>query len=70
LDFSVGTRTFATKMREHNVTIDFAAINLRAPFNEMMAFFDNTLDLIHIGGIPYAWINFQLLDLFVFDWDR
>uniref|UniRef100_A0A6V7QUU8 Methyltransferase type 11 domain-containing protein n=1 Tax=Ananas comosus var. bracteatus TaxID=296719 RepID=A0A6V7QUU8_ANACO len=63
LDFSVGTGTFAARMREFNVTIVSATINLGAPFNEMIAlrglvpiyltinqrlpFFDNTLDIIH-----------------------
>ncbi|GLJ46161.1 hypothetical protein SUGI_0972430 [Cryptomeria japonica] len=86
LDFSVGTGTFAARMREHNVTIVSAAINLGAPFNEMIAlrglvplyitinqrlpFFDNTLDLIHTGGLLDAWIDLQLLDFIIFDWDR
>ncbi|KAL4562660.1 hypothetical protein LXL04_026688 [Taraxacum kok-saghyz] len=63
LDFSIGTGTFAARMRDQNVTIVSAIINLGAPFSEMIAlrglvpiyvtinqrlpFFDNTLDLIH-----------------------
>ncbi|KAL0379457.1 UNVERIFIED_CONTAM: hypothetical protein Sangu_0010000 [Sesamum angustifolium] len=59
LDFSVGTGTFAARMREHNVTVVSATVNLGAPFSEMIAlrgliplfltinqrlpFFDNTL---------------------------
>lgn len=86
LDFSVGVGTFAARMREHNVTIVSAAVNLGAPFCEMIAlrglvplyvtinqrlpFFDNTLDLIHTGGLLDAWIDLQLLDFIVFDWDR
>lgn len=37
LDFSVGTGTFAARLREFNVTIVSAAMNLGAPFNEMIA---------------------------------
>eukprot|EP01018_Ginkgo_biloba_P018306 Gb_24106 [translate_table: standard] len=86
LDFSVGIGTFAARMREHNVTIVSATINLGAPFNEMIAlrglvplyisinqrlpFFDNTLDLIHTGGFLDGWIDLQLLDFIIFDWDR
>ncbi|KAK4769311.1 hypothetical protein SAY86_027461 [Trapa natans] len=63
LDFSIGTGTFAARMREFDVTIVSATINLGAPFSETIAlrglvplylsinqrlpFFDNTLDLIH-----------------------
>lgn len=63
LDFSPTTGTFAAIMREKNVTIASATLNLEAPFNEVIAlrgllplyisvgtslpFFDNTLDIIH-----------------------
>ncbi|XP_073152404.1 probable methyltransferase At1g29790 [Henckelia pumila] len=67
LDFSVGTGTFAARMREEDVTIVSIAMNLGAPFNEMIAlrgliplyvslnqrlpFFDNTMDLIHTNRV-------------------
>lgn len=85
-DFSVGTGTFAARMREFNVTIVSATINLGAPFNEMIAlrglvplyltinqrlpFFDNTLDLIHTTRFLDGWIDFVLLDFVLYDWDR
>ncbi|KAI4355127.1 hypothetical protein L6164_003930 [Bauhinia variegata] len=86
LDFSVGTGTFAARMREFNVTIVSATINLGAPFNEMIAlrglvplyltinqrlpFFDNTLDLIHTTRFLDGWIDLVLLDFVLYDWDR
>ncbi|CAI0470214.1 unnamed protein product [Linum tenue] len=86
LDFSVGTGTFAARMREFNVTIATGTINLGAPFNEMIAlrgllpiylsinqrlpFFDNTLDLIHTTRFLDGWIDFVLLDFILYDWDR
>lgn len=86
LDFSVGTGTFAARMREYDVTIVSAMINLGAPFNEMIAlrgllplyltinqrlpFFDNTLDIIHTTRILDGWIDFMLLDFVLYDWDR
>lgn len=86
LDFSVGTGTFAARMREFNVTIVTATMNLGAPFNEMIAlrglvplyitinqrlpFFDNTLDLIHTARFLDSWIDLQFLDFVIFDWDR
>lgn len=86
LDFSVGTGTFAARMREFNVTIVSATINLGAPFSEMIAlrglvplyltinqrlpFFDNTLDLIHTTRFLDGWIDFVLLDFVLYDWDR
>ncbi|XP_071937325.1 probable methyltransferase At1g29790 [Coffea arabica] len=86
LDFSVGTGTFAARVREFNVTIVSATINLGAPFNEMIAlrgliplyltinqrlpFFDNTLDLIHTTMFLDGWIDFVLLDFVLHDWDR
>ncbi|XP_043706644.1 probable methyltransferase At1g29790 [Telopea speciosissima] len=86
LDFSIGTGTFAARMREFNVTIVSATINLGAPFNEMIAlrgliplyltinqrlpFFDNTLDLIHTTRFLDGWIDFLLLDFVLYDWDR
>eukprot|EP00257_Ricinus_communis_P022294 XP_015581978.1 uncharacterized protein LOC8260255 [Ricinus communis] len=63
LDFSPTTGTFAALMKERNVTIASATLNLGAPFNEVIAlrgllplylsigsrlpFFDNTLDIVH-----------------------
>ncbi|KAL1546028.1 putative methyltransferase At1g29790 [Salvia divinorum] len=86
LDFGVGTGTFAARMREQNVTIVSTALNLGAPFNEMIAlrgliplyvtlnqrlpFFDNTMDIIHSTGFMDGWIDLQLLDFILFDWDR
>ncbi|OMP11735.1 hypothetical protein CCACVL1_00306, partial [Corchorus capsularis] len=37
LDYGVGTGTFAARMREQNVTIVSTALNLGAPFNEIIA---------------------------------
>ncbi|KAG5100868.1 hypothetical protein JHK82_045920 [Glycine max] len=86
LDFSVGTGTFAARMREFNVTIVSATINFGAPFNEMIAlrglvplyltinqrlpFFDNTLDLIHTTRFLDGWIDLVLLEFILYDWDR
>lgn len=86
LDYGVGTGTFAARMRESNVTIISTALNLGAPFNEMIAlrgliplyvtlnqrlpFFDNTMDMIHTAGFLDGWIDLQLLDFILFDWDR
>ncbi|KAL0413043.1 UNVERIFIED_CONTAM: hypothetical protein Sradi_1506000 [Sesamum radiatum] len=86
LDFGVGTGTFAARMRERDVTIVSTALNLGAPFNEMIAlrgliplyvtlnqrlpFFDNTMDIIHTSGFLDGWIDLQLLDFILFDWDR
>ncbi|KAF5454057.1 hypothetical protein F2P56_023757 [Juglans regia] len=86
LDFGIGTGTFAARMREHNVTIVSTALNLGAPFNEMIAlrgliplhmtlnqrlpFFDNTMDLIHTTGFMDGWIDLLLMDFILFDWDR
>jgi SAM-dependent methyltransferase len=86
LDFSVGTGTFAARMREHNITIVSATINLGAPFNEMIAlrglvplyltvnqrlpFFDNTLDIIHTTRFLDGWIDIVFLDFVLYDWDR
>ncbi|KAK7292738.1 hypothetical protein RJT34_15590 [Clitoria ternatea] len=86
LDFSVGTGTFAARMREFNVTIVSATINFGAPFSEMIAlrglvplyltvnqrlpFFDNTLDLIHTTRFLDGWIDLVLLDFVLYDWDR
>ncbi|KAJ7973356.1 S-adenosyl-L-methionine-dependent methyltransferase [Quillaja saponaria] len=86
LDFGIGTGTFAARMREQNVTIISTALNLGAPFNEMIAlrgliplyvtlnqrlpFFDNTMDLIHSTGFMDGWIDLQLMDFILYDWDR
>ncbi|TQD79802.1 hypothetical protein C1H46_034665 [Malus baccata] len=83
LDFGIGTGTFVARMREHNVTVVSTALNLRAPFNEMIAprglvplfitlnqrlpFFDNTMDMIHTAGFLDGWIDLQLLDFILFD---
>ncbi|PON32696.1 S-adenosyl-L-methionine-dependent methyltransferase superfamily protein [Parasponia andersonii] len=86
LDFSVGTGTFAARMREFNVTVVTATINFGAPFSEMISlrglvplyltinqrlpFFDNTLDMIHTTRFLDGWIDFVLLDFVLYDWDR
>lgn len=86
LDFGIGTGTFAARMREQNVTIISTALNLGAPFNEMIALrglvplyvtlnqrlplFDNTMDLIHTTGFLDGWIDLLLMDFILFDWDR
>ncbi|KZV47324.1 hypothetical protein F511_07747 [Dorcoceras hygrometricum] len=86
LDFSVGTGTFAARMREQDVTIVSTAMNLGAPFNEMIAlrgliplyvtlnerlpFFDNTMDLIHTNGVLDGWTDLKSLDFVMFDLDR
>ncbi|OAY42299.1 probable methyltransferase At1g29790 [Manihot esculenta] len=86
LDFGVGTGTFAARMKERNVTIISTALNLGAPFSEMIAlrgliplyvtlnqrlpFFDNTMDLIHTTGFMDGWIDLMLMDFILFDWDR
>ncbi|GLT63413.1 hypothetical protein SLA2020_359800 [Shorea laevis] len=86
LDFSPTTGTFAALMRERNVTIASATLNLGAPFNEVIAlrgllplyvsvgsrlpFFDNTLDIIHSTMFLDGWIGIELLQFVLFDWDR
>lgn len=86
LDYGIGTGTFAARMREQNVTIVSTAMNLGAPFNEMIAlrglvplyvtlnqrlpFFDNTMDLVHTSGFMDGWIDLLLLDFILYDWDR
>ena len=86
LDFSPTTGTFAAMMREKNVTIASATLNLGAPFNEVIAlrgllplylsigsrlpFFDNTLDIIHSTLFLDGWIGVELLQFMLFDWDR
>lgn len=86
LDVSVGTGSFAARMREWNVTIVSTALNVGAPFSETIAlrglvplyvtlnqrlpFFDNTMDIIHTAVFLDGWIDLQLLDFVLFDWDR
>ncbi|XP_059639781.1 probable methyltransferase At1g29790 [Cornus florida] len=86
LDFSPSTGTFAALMREKNVTVASATLNLGAPFNEVMAlrgllplyisigsrlpFFDNTLDIVHTTLFLDGWIGMELLQFVLFDWDR
>lgn len=86
LDFSPTTGTFASIMREKNVTIASSTLNLGAPFNEVIAlrgllplytsigsrlpFFDNTLDMIHSTLFLDGWIGIELLQFVLFDWDR
>ncbi|KAK2429850.1 putative methyltransferase [Trifolium repens] len=86
LDYGIGSGTFAARMKENNVTIVSTALNLGAPFNEMIAlrglvplyvtlnqrlpFFDNIMDLIHTTGFMDGWIDLLLLDFILYDWDR
>ncbi|XP_050229897.1 probable methyltransferase At1g29790 [Mercurialis annua] len=86
LDFSPTTGTFAALMRERNVTIASATLNLGAPYNEVIAlrgllplylsigsrlpFFDNTLDIVHSTLFLDGWISMELLQFALFDWDR
>lgn len=86
LDFSPGTGTFAALLQARNVTIVTATLNLGAPFNEMIAlrglvplhvsvnqrlpFFDNTLDIVHSTLFLDGWIEMELMEFVVFDWDR
>ncbi|XP_008784991.1 uncharacterized protein LOC103703787 [Phoenix dactylifera] len=86
LDASIGTGSFAARMREWNVTIVSTALNVGAPFSEVIAlrgliplyatlgqrlpFFDNTMDLIHTSVFLDGWVDLQLLDFILFDWDR
>lgn len=86
LDFSPTTGTFAALMKQRNVTIASATLNLGAPFNEVIAlrgllplylsigsrlpFFDNTLDIIHSTLFLDGWIGIELLRFVIFDWDR
>jgi ubiquinone/menaquinone biosynthesis C-methylase UbiE len=86
LDMSVGTGSFAARMRERGVTIVSAAMNLGAPFAETIALrglvplyatmsqrlplFDNTMDLVHTARLFEGWVDLHLLDFVLFDWDR
>ncbi|GJM99777.1 hypothetical protein PR202_ga16908 [Eleusine coracana subsp. coracana] len=86
LDVSVTTGSFAARMRERGVTILSTALNVGAPFAETIALrgllplyatlsqrlplFDNTMDLVHTSGFFDAWVDLQLLDFVLFDWDR
>ena len=69
LDVEGGTRNFAVKMRERNVTIIMTSMNLNGPFNSFIAsrgvipmyititqrltFFENTLDIVHSRAIGF-----------------
>lgn len=86
LDFSPTTGTFAALMRERNVTIASATLNLGAPFNEVISlrgllavhvsvssrlpFYDNTLDIVHSTLFLDGWIEVELLQFVLYDWDR
>ncbi|PON42905.1 hypothetical protein PanWU01x14_278010 [Parasponia andersonii] len=86
LNFSPTTGTFAALMKEHNVVITSATLNLGTPFNEVIAlrgllplyvsvgsrllFFDNTLDMIHSTLFLDGWIGMELLQFVFFDWNR
>ncbi|CAI9763323.1 unnamed protein product [Fraxinus pennsylvanica] len=86
LDFSPTAGTFAALMKEKNVTIASATMNLGAPFSEVIAsrgllplyisigsrlpFFDNTLDIVHSTLFLDGWIGIELLQFVLLDWDR
>ncbi|KAL5200596.1 hypothetical protein ABZP36_021799 [Zizania latifolia] len=86
LDVSVGTGSFAARMRERGVTVVTTALNVRAPFAETVALrglvplyatlsqrlplFDNSMDMVHTAGVFEGWVDLQLLDFVLFDWDR
>lgn len=86
LDFGPTTGSFAALMREKNVTVATATLNLGAPFNEVIAlrgllplyvsvgsrlpFFDNTLDIVHSSLFLDGWVGTELLQFVLFDWDR
>ncbi|KAJ8775042.1 hypothetical protein K2173_020046 [Erythroxylum novogranatense] len=86
LDFSPTSGTFAALMKEKNVTIASATLNIGAPFSEVIAlrgllplyvsigsrlpFFDNTLDIVHSSLFLDGWIGMELLQFVLFDWDR
>ncbi|CAK9160547.1 unnamed protein product [Ilex paraguariensis] len=86
LDFTPTTGTFAAIMREKNITIASATLNLGAPFSEVIAlrgllplyisvgsrlpFFDNALDIVHSTLFLDGWISLELLQFVLFDWDR
>ncbi|KAI3409486.1 uncharacterized protein J3R85_019230 [Psidium guajava] len=86
LDFGPSTGSFAALMRERNVTVATATLNLGAPFNEVIAlrgllplyisvgsrlpFFDSTLDMVHSSLFLDGWVGVELLQFVLFDWDR
>ncbi|XP_048128221.1 probable methyltransferase At1g29790 [Rhodamnia argentea] len=86
LDFGPSTGSFAALMRERNVTVATATLNLGAPFNEVIAlrgllplyvsigsrlpFFDGTLDIVHSSLFLDGWVGAELLQFVLFDWDR
>ncbi|XP_068655864.1 probable methyltransferase At1g29790 [Aristolochia californica] len=86
LNFSPTTGNFAAIMRERNVNIATATLNLGAPYNEVIAqrgllplyvsvgsrlpFFDNTLDIVHSTLFLDGWIGIELLQYVLLDWDR
>ncbi|KAK7844597.1 hypothetical protein CFP56_010725 [Quercus suber] len=83
LDIGGGTATFATKMRERNVTIITSTLNLDGPFNSFIAsrglipihvnvsqrlpFFENTLDIVHSMHILSNWIPKAMLEFTLYD---
>ncbi|MQM04284.1 hypothetical protein Taro_037082 [Colocasia esculenta] len=44
-------------------------VPLHATMNQRLPFFDNTMDLIHTSGVLDGWVNLQLMDFVLFDWD-
>ncbi|KAF0903364.1 hypothetical protein E2562_026913 [Oryza meyeriana var. granulata] len=86
LDVTVGTGSFAARMRERGVTMVTTAVNVGAPFAETVALrglvalyatlgqrlplFDNSMDMVHTVGVLDGWVDLQMLDFVLFDWDR
>ncbi|KAM0992056.1 hypothetical protein ACFX2I_010322 [Malus domestica] len=66
LDFGIGTGTFGAFQRD-DCTERFGSIVYNI---ESIPFFDNTMDMIHTAGFLDGWIDLQLLDFILFDWDR
>ncbi|KAL6899900.1 hypothetical protein ACP4OV_006558 [Aristida adscensionis] len=56
---------FAETMALRGVVPLYATLSQRLPL------FDNTMDLVHTGpGFLQGWVDLQLLDFVLFDWDR
>ncbi|MQL76930.1 hypothetical protein Taro_009341 [Colocasia esculenta] len=86
LDVSVRTGVCAARMQELGITVVSTTFDAGAPYSEAIAirglvplhatvnqrlpFFDNTMDLIHTAGVLDGWVDLQLMDFVLFDWDR
>ncbi|VAI85764.1 unnamed protein product [Triticum turgidum subsp. durum] len=45
-------------------------VPLYATMSQRLPFFDNTMDMVHTAGFFEGWVDLQLLDFVLFDWDR